>query len=262
MGLFHSPKIVTDGLWACWDFANKKSFDGSNITSMLSAENNFKDLVQATKQTYVEQTGQLNINQWDPRGYYTVHSPAVNANIDNFDGANTGWVFSNDLRNQSPTNEATFEAVVETYQTTENQDIGIFGQGSMWRLVQDKQKWEFWVRENGNGSTTTLKTGNIITKNKWYHYVGTIKTNPGLMKIYIDGEEVASQTTPWAWGAGHTTDNMHIGQAWWGLTTSTFRGAIRLLRVYTKQLSQKQIKQNYDTVKDWMVWAHETKTTW
>ena len=251
MGLFHSPKIVTDGLWACWDFANKKSFDGSSVT-------NIKDLVKRNES--ITDNNQVSTSNWDPRGYYTFHSYAINSDVDHLDGGNVGWKWSHDLRNQST--EATFEVVVETYQDTESQDIGICGQGSMWRLMQNQQKFRIWARENANGGTTNLNSGDIFTKNKWWHFVGTIKTNPGLMKIYANGEEVASQTTPWAWGAGHTTDVTNFGQSWWGDTDSYFRGSMRLFRMYTKQLSQEQVKQNYNTVKDWMAYAHETKTTW
>ena len=251
MGVNYSPKIVTDGLWGCWDFANKKSFDGSSVS-------NFRELVYNKKQF---QNNIVVTGQWDPRGYYTIHSPAYGDGTAGYhNGNNVGWKFAHDQRSLST--EGTFEAVVETYHTNISQDMGIWGQAGFWRLMQEKQKWEFWARENGSGSSGSLKTGDIITKNEWTHFVGTIKTNPGLMKIYINGEEVASQTTPWAWGEGAGTDHMNIGQSWWGDSDSYFRGAIRLCRAYTKQLSQKQVKQNYDTVKDWMVYATSEKTVW
>ena len=154
--------------------------------------------------------------------------------------------------------------MVETYQNTETQDIGIFGQGGSWRLMQKTQKWRLWFRRESNNKSATVSSGDIIEKNKWYHVVATINSVADTVFIYVNGEQVATDSLGNAspWGGGNNTNVMVLGQAWWGDVDSNFRGAIRLMRMYTKQLSQKQIKQNYDTVKDWMVYAHETKTTW
>ena len=104
----------------------------------------------------------------------------------------------------------------------------------------------FWVADGSGSSGDNLldTAGGTLENTGVFHLVATRNTSTGAIKIYLNGELSASATH--ITGDVYTpTDNGFIGKEYhsggYGL-----KADVSLIRVYNKDLSAAQIKQNFN----------------
>ena len=114
-----------------------------------------------------------------------------------------------------------------------------------------------WFMKNGGGNGGSNKITATTQLHQWHHIVGTfeggtstsysgdIATGPDLRKLYVDGEHISSDKETFY--GGNITEN-YIGSYH---VNGLERGPMELAvaRIYKKQLSHAEIKQNYNAQK-------------
>ena len=86
--------------------------------------------------------------------------------------------------------------------------------------------------------TTVMQAG------KWYHIAGTITSSQ--IKIYVNGELETTTAISSALNTG--TEDVNIGGD--GVSTNLFNGKIGQVRIYSSELTQDQIRQNFNFTKN------------
>ena len=114
-----------------------------------------------------------------------------------------------------------------------------------------------WFMKNGGGDGGSNKITATTQLHKWHHVVGTfaggtgplysgdIATGPDLRKLYVDGKHISSDKETFY--GGNITEN-YIGSYH---VNGLERGPMELAvaRIYKKELSHAEIKQNYNAQK-------------
>ena len=118
---------------------------------------------------------------------------------------------------------------------------------SSW-FVYKYQTYYLYYHQNGflsfytagtSPSETTFPT--TFNANTWYHIVGTFDSNTGTKKLFINGENVKTETG--ITGTISTTDyNVYISGAY---HNRPFNGTIDEVRIYNRALSPGEIRIHY-----------------
>lgn len=214
MAFNFSPKIITNGLILYLDAANSKSYDNSS--------DNWIDLVRKT-----ETTVDSNINfSNDGNGSFemsgTTHeilSPAL-SELSNTSFTLCGWVKGN---------------------------FSLFNSFGTWigydglRRILIRNDGKLLSQLSGN----FLSNGNI-SSNSW-HYITYMYDKENLKEYYYingeyDSEQVASGSEEWS-------SSFYFGQYDLSSNYKLF-GNVSLAQIYNKALTSKEIKDNYDTLKN------------
>ncbi len=96
---------------------------------------------------------------------------------------------------------------------------------------------EYW--QNGASSYTGAVTAsNVLLNNEWYYLTGVININQNYIKIYVNGEEKASNTA--SGQIGPHNDPFRISYPDWGVSGTYFNGLIDEVRIYNKALTPDQ----------------------
>jgi len=224
MGLFHSPKIISDGLLMAVDAANVKSYPGSGTT--------FFDLSR---------------NKHNSAAFLNMDSSNWTGESFDFNGTDEEITFP-----QVTTNTNSFS--VECWANWDVVGNGKvpFGQGGFFRFYYSNSAYlTFWVREAGGGGSTTISEPvSNISAGQWYQLVGTCQGGSGgYMKVYSNGTFRNSKSITFNVETGvGTTNNMRIGNAF-NNANSKFNGKVAIARVYDKVLTDEEIKQNFDALR-------------
>tara|TARA_B100000242_G_scaffold276681_1_gene232752 strand:- start:430 stop:1119 length:690 start_codon:yes stop_codon:yes gene_type:complete len=224
MGLFHSPKIITDGLRFAVDAANVKSYPGSGTT--------FFDL-SANGHNSTEFLNMTSTN-WTGESF-------------DFNGTDEEIKF-----NQVSTNTNSFS--VECWANWDVVGNGKvpFGCGGFFRFYYSNSAYlTFWVREAGGGASTTISEPvSNISAGQWYQLVGTCQGGSGgYMKVYSNGTFRNSKSITFNVETGvGITQNMRLGNAF-NNANSKFDGKVAIARFYDKVLTDEEIKQNFDALR-------------
>jgi hypothetical protein len=111
-------------------------------------------------------------------------------------------------------------------------------------LGQDGNRFDIRFRTSGtsvNGLPSVSSTAGTV-KTNWQHFVYTLRKN-GESKIYLNGKPIKSQLikgSPDNWDESYRlalADELVGGRAW--------RGTYRLVAIYRRDLSGREVKQNY-----------------
>jgi len=161
----------------------------------------------------------------------------------NFDGTDDNAKRDSESPSFSGTYDFTIEAIFNA--TTVTGDA-TYGRGIVSRRAQLDETFsikngQMYLTRGQSSSTAAL--GGTINADTWYHVVG--KGNSTSLSIYINGvlATTASNTTAFSgvflnWYIGTFRDVSPI-------TNSFFYGKINLARLYSRELSQSEILQNY-----------------
>ena len=218
MGLFHSPKIITDGLVLLLDAGNPKSYSGSGTTwNDLSGNGNHGTNANMTFET-------------DKGGVFDFNNSNSQSSIANSDSLN-------------PVSQLTLEAVVNfDGNSTDfifekgnvNTQYSIFSHGTdlVFRTVH--------AGVSGYDSLYAAKTQGI-TNGQYHHVLGSY--NGSTKKTYIDGREVATKNK--TGNLVTTTPGAAVGDFGGASTGYPFGGKIALVRVYNIGLTASQVKHNF-----------------
>ena len=226
MGLFHSPKIVTDGLVLALDAANPKSYPGSGTTwNDLSGNGNHGTNANMTFET-------------DKGGVFDFNNSNSQSSIANSDSLN-------------PVSQLTIEAVVNF---DGNSTDFIFEKGnvnSQYSLFSHSTDLVFRTVHAGDSGYDSLYAykymggGYKIVNGQYHHVLGSY--NGSTKKTYIDGVEVATKNK--TGNLATTTPGAAVGDFGGTSTGYPFGGKIALVRVYNIGLTASQVKQNFESLR-------------
>ena len=223
MGLFHSPKIVTDGLVLALDAANIKSYPGSGTTwSDMSGKNNNATLTNGP--TFSSDDGGSIVFDGSNDFVDGVHNDHVNL---------TGSV----------TCECWFQITGST-----SDWVRLIGKGSgsnrtygLW--YHQSYSGGYWLYQRYGTANVGQTLAKPVSQNVWHHMVGTSASD--VHALYVDGVLVSGPTS--SGSSFHTsTDNFTIGYA--GYHTY-HAGNIAVARIYNKGLTAAEVRQNYEATK-------------
>jgi hypothetical protein len=87
-----------------------------------------------------------------------------------------------------------------------------------------------------------LDSTNFINTGRWYHWIGTINRNTGVLNQYVNGTLNATGTVRTT-DIVTNSDPLRIGYA--GSYYQRYNGLVSFGRIYSKALTESEVKQNY-----------------
>lgn len=132
--------------------------------------------------------------------------------------------------------ERLFDFAVASEGQSDSIGIGIAGS-------EDQYKHQICVYSRYYRTTTDAYTGIIPELDTWYHYAVTIKGDT--MTFYLNGEKILSKTYPGEM-ANYEYKYNYIGKSNFHVD-ELLHGAVSDFRIYGTALSQKDVKELYDT---------------
>ena len=249
MGLTHSPRIVTDGLILCLDAANTKSYIGSGTAwNDISGKQNNGTIDGAT-------FGTSNQGAFDFDGTndnIKIPNTAAGTLIgkDFFDGSNNlsleVWFNADDLPANGGSNYLYSQV--------------LFGGGDRNIFIvfgDDMDDKEVGIRVK-IGSTWSSPVGSgvdSIANNTWYNLIITYNASSGFV-LYLNGVQKSTSSTTGTFADSNIGDvnNRLLGCLRDDASDNTtknrfFDGEISLCRIYNRDLTASEAKQNYDAYK-------------
>mgnify|MGYP003341140093 CR=1 FL=1 len=233
MAFNFSPKAITNGLIYVVDAANPKSY--------VSGSSTWTDLSPTTKPaTFVTKTP----------AYQTAGGGSLNFRDGDFGYGDTNYNFGN-LSNwtveawarigASLTGKVTTIVTNQFVSTNLNfslgtNNAGVVGGNAQWNLVAG-----FF---NGAWRNTT---GHQPPLNTWFQIVGSY--NGSTLKQYHNGIVTSSLNYV---GTSASNGSVRIAARWDDLTQTTsnyFSGSIAIVKIYNRTLSDTEVLQNYNAVK-------------
>mgnify|MGYP001166243348 CR=1 FL=1 len=222
MGLFHSPKIVTDGLSLCLDAGNKKSYPGSGSDWFDISGNNGNFTNDGATYNTNPSRFTLGDNEAD-------HIESLTFSIINgFTAITTSMWISHSNQN----------AIAFISYATTSQDN------------------EYLIYKLGGTSLKTFRGVSEVVHTVNFpfdtFYNLTHTNNGSTDKIYINGTEVSSLS--FTFGTVGGSGRLLLGQeqdlvgGGFG-TAQDFPGSYANLSIYNRALSAAEVKQNYNALK-------------
>lgn len=229
MSIDYSPKIVTDGLVFCMDFASVKCYPGSGASCTDLSGNNFN--------------GEL------------INSPPYTSSTNNkffsFNGATNSRLIRIPNSTLLDTQTPSVEVWIKTNAT--NQNGFWFEKGTVntqYSLFQNGS--DILWRQNFGGTfnelTTTTSAGAGINTSGWFQVIGTFIT--GSRKLYVNGilKNSDSATGTIATNNGGMSIGVYGGYS--GGRSYWYTGDIAIVRVYNKVLTPAEVLNNYNALKN------------
>ena len=229
MSIDYSPKIVTDGLVFCMDFASVKCYPGSGASCTDLSGNNFN--------------GEL------------INSPPYTSSTNNKFFSFTGDTNNRLIRIPNSTLLDTQTPSVEVWIRTNatNQGGFWFEKGTVntqYSLFQEGVNIQW--RQNFTAGLSTFSTGTATTAGlnttNWFQVTGTYVS--GSRKLYVNGILKNSDS---ATGTIATSNGgMSIG-IYGGYNSGrgyAYNGDIAIVRVYNKVLLASEVLNNYNALKN------------
>jgi len=226
MAAHSGPDIIQDGLVLSLDAANTKSYPGSGNT-WFGLDKNKNDV---------------------PKGSFYV--PTFSNNAFTFVGSGSNRFF------QAPDpgvgNIFTIEGVFKSTSSSNSNGIFLtpasngFDNFLRVRATSGLNDFCFFYCQSTDTNNTQIKSAedSVIT-NQWHHY--TVTMNQNTTNMWFDGEHVASSTESFT--IGSWTGVWRIGVRYSGYSAD-FAGEIPLVKVYNRVLTDSEIKQNFDAIRD------------
>jgi hypothetical protein len=117
------------------------------------------------------------------------------------------------------------------------------------KSVNKEKGFRYWVHTDTTDSRISASAGDVdYHDNEWHHVVFTYNSALEVMKLYVDGEEIHSQT---ATGRINSQRELNIGNhdAVDGGTENTFNGCMDNIRIYKRALTTREIALYYTAEK-------------
>jgi hypothetical protein len=172
----------------------------------------------------------------------SAHGDLVNVNFEqddkfgevmSFDGSSKISLTGD--RGSTQTDDITVMAWAKT-----NKSNWFMGEGALFRIKANAgEDAEFWIREQGFGSSNTIRGGEI-QQDKWHHYTGVYNSETGNQKLYVDGELVATEKPDFE-SIGDYHKNLCVGESYCG-SGSYFEGKATEVIIFNRALDQAQVK--------------------
>jgi hypothetical protein len=215
-------EFVTDGLVLHLDAANPKSYTGSGTVC-----------------------SDLSVNQYNGTLTNGTNFVTDNEGSFEFDGNDDNIDFGNLTEMNFSNVNFSFEVVFKKFTWDKSYQTIISKGDKTWRLSRNNltSRLEF-----STGSSTGLKTvlSPDVSDNIWYHVTGVYNGSEHL--LYLNGE-VSNTTSGTTSISASDTQNLMIGDNS-EKTGRQFEGLIPLVRIYNRALSEAEIKQNFDALRN------------
>ena len=218
MAIGYNPRIVTDGLVFCVDFANTKSYtSGISTTTVydIGPDRTSGDITSAP--TFSSDKG----------GYL------------DFDGTDDFVNFRVSLNGP----DLSLQTITVSAWVNFDTATWVMGNGAQFRIRLNGTAISWWIREELDGGSNELSSpASTMTTGEWGNIVGTYDgTN---QKIYHNGLEVAS-TNPGLGLLDEGTNNLALGQSF--ATSGNFlNGKLAMTTIYNRALTAEEIQQNFN----------------
>ncbi len=235
MGVASNPLLVHDGLVFCTDFANKKSYPGTG--------NTLTDLV--TGQTLTKQNTYTFTTTAPGVGYF---NGGAGGRFTTANSGALGITLGTELsvcvwyKKTGDGASSTNQRLVELWRGDSTPSGGHCA-----TILDSTGKQQFWMNHTGasNSRFKTLTSSTARSNNIWRYYTATY-ASPNV-KLYMDGNLDTSST-------GTTTDlddidNICIGAYQDDNSNYWFAGNISIVQVYNRELSQSEVRQNFNAQK-------------
>lgn len=220
MALYHSPRIVTDGLVLCLDAANPKSYPGSgDVWYDLSGNQN-----HVTKQN----SGDITYNSL---GYFSTGATGYfnRASGTNIPTGNEQYCIG--VWARQPTTWGTNGGLISIG------GYGVTSQSNALRTLNNiaGQFHHYWWANDLSATSSSA------TINNWFMVLAQF--DGSARSIYVNGINVASDNP-----VGHnvTSSEIQISKT---VSTEYQQGDIAIAFIYNKALSHSEIIQNFNTLK-------------
>jgi hypothetical protein len=216
VGLYHSPRIVTDGLVLCLDAANPKSYPGSG-TVWNDLSGNGRNLTLFNSPTFNSNDGSLVFDGIDDYAQTTDNGLGTGSSIPH---TLEMWVNFNTLA--SP---RWWLAVIGQYGAGAHHWIGTTG------------------TQFGAWSANCQRSPTLVGTNSWMHLVGTFDGTT--LTFYVNNINSGGSCN--ANGFNFTNTNFTLGLRLG--SEAYFNGKISKVSIYNKALTPQEIQQNFNAVR-------------
>lgn len=219
--LFHSPRIVTDGLVLYLDAANGRSYPGTGATCTdLSSDRMSGELVNSP--TF--NSSNLGYFQFVTDDYIRIPN---NTSLDTQTPSVEVWIKTNALYQ----NGFWFE------KGTVNTQYSLFQEGTN---IQ-------WRQNIGGIKTQSTSTATFLNTTSWYQIVGTFTS--GDRRTYINTLLTKSDTQSGTININNGGMSIGVYGGYSGSRSYYYNGNLAICRVYNKVLTPEEIKQNYNATR-------------
>ena len=247
MGLVHHPNVVSDGLIACWDAGNRRSYPGAGTT--------WTDLAGDVNGTLInEDDDALNFNS-SKGGYFgfdgTDGYVDMGSSNQILPGGRNPFTISLWLNPDADTSNS--EGLYAFYQPDDDQEgwgITTYAFGITWEPSPSSEPYAFYAGQRGLTAWGPLKTTGLASRDNWvgkwccititYNGEGT-KSGHANYRFYINDVNYALSDIG---GWGGTVNFNRLGNMTTG-TTHAYDGDMANISIYNRALSAAEIKELY-----------------
>jgi hypothetical protein len=143
----------------------------------------------------------------------------------------------------NPTTEITISAWIYSFDATNDSKVVSKWNGASGGYILGLQNNSVYLEIfDTNGDRNYFNTGaTTVSSSRWHHIAASWKTN-GIMKAYIDGKLVYTQTGS-AFNVAPSTTNLYIGRS--TFAGNDWNGYIDDLKIFTKELALSDIRSEY-----------------
>ena len=233
MGTSYNTNIVTDGLAACWDAGNRRSYPGAGTT--------WTDLAGGIKGTLEnEDDDALNFNSF--KGGYL-----------EFDGTD-GRVLCGDagVENELIVDWGELSVCVWALaiQSSHSSYGLVFIGGNPFQLSIAPPAHQRFIWATIDGTSLTADVGCLDPYwGKWAHYAVRWVTGTDNYRLYINGEVIKTGTFNDTHISRGSNDPLYLACRIKGSSVKNFEGNMGSVYIYDRALSDDEIKQNYEATK-------------
>ena len=122
----------------------------------------------------------------------------------------------------------------------------LIGEGAYYRLyLVGSTSLYWWNRAGTGGSITSISYSSTFSTAQWYHAVGVTESGSE-RKLFLNGIEVASESTAINFGTGSTNGSIANG---FPNASLFFHGKIAGAKKYNRALSASEVLQNFNAQK-------------
>jgi hypothetical protein len=221
MGVNYNPKIVTDGLVLYLDAANIKSYPGTGTTwSDLSTNSLSAELVNSP----IYNSSNSGFFQFVTDDFARIQN---NAALDTQTPSVEVWVKTNAISQ----NGFWFE------KGTVNTQYSLFqGSGNI-----------VWRQNIGGITSLNTVTSTHMNTSSWFQVVGTYST--GRRRLYVNAVQVNSDTQSGTIATNSGGMSVGVYGGYNGARGFYYNGNLSICRVYNKELTVEEIKQNFNATR-------------